>query len=148
MRFRQRISATDPLTALGQGSVGVPPHHYHPRQVRTTFTSTQASIIGSNADLLPLPQPFTRPPRSAAQTERFVVESGTMGYVIEGEEKLLYPGEKLAIAPGLRHTWWVHVEPGTPEDLVVVLTADPANGSVRPPASGSGVNVRFFASWN
>ena len=51
-----------------------------------------------------------------------------MGYFLEGKEMILKAGESLSIAPGLRHTWWVHVDPTGPEDLVVLLSAEPANG--------------------
>ena len=53
-----------------------------------------------------------------------------MGYVLEGKEMILKAGQSLSIAPGLRHTWWVHVDPTGPEDLVVLISAEPANGWV------------------
>ena len=51
-----------------------------------------------------------------------------MGYVINGREAILKAGEKLVVKPGERHTWWVHVDPASPQDLVVVFSADPDNG--------------------
>jgi len=62
------------------------------------------------------------------QTEYFEIESGIMGYVCDGTERIARAGEKVSILPGQRHTWWVHVDAENPQDLVVVLSAAPDNG--------------------
>lgn len=55
-------------------------------------------------------------------TERFHVLAGEVGFLIDGRERRLGPGETAEVAPGVRHDWWqigeaeaqvvVEVEPG------------------------------------
>lgn len=39
-------------------------------------------------------------------TERFHVVSGTVGFVIGGRERILGPGERAEVPPGVPHDWW------------------------------------------
>lgn len=67
----------------------------------------------------------------AAQEERFYVISGTLGVMLDGEEKRLYPGDSIVLPPRIKHAWWnagaypvhfrVEVEPA--EKLELVLEA-------------------------
>ena len=40
------------------------------------------------------------------QEERFEVVSGTLAVLIDGEERILRPGEMAIVAPGQPHAWW------------------------------------------
>jgi quercetin dioxygenase-like cupin family protein len=57
-------------------------------------------------------------------TERFQVIRGQVGFLIDGEERVLGPGDHATVPPGTRHDWW-QVGPETAE---VVVEVDPGDG--------------------
>lgn len=40
------------------------------------------------------------------QEERFTVLSGTLGVMLGGKKHTLYPGQKIALPPRIKHQWW------------------------------------------
>ncbi|KAF8338732.1 uncharacterized protein EI90DRAFT_3144156 [Cantharellus anzutake] len=54
------------------------------------------------------------------QTELFQVVSGVMGFVLDGEEGKLHPGQRVVIEPYQVHTFWN--DPDSGEDLVVEVS--------------------------
>jgi quercetin dioxygenase-like cupin family protein len=57
-------------------------------------------------------------------TERFYVIRGAVGFLIDGEERVLAPGDHATIPPGTRHDWW---QVG-PEAAEVVEEVNPGDG--------------------
>ena len=58
-----------------------------------------------------------------ALTERFHVLEGRVGFLIDGEERILGPGEEAEVPPLARHDWW-QVGAETAEVLVEVRPGD------------------------
>jgi quercetin dioxygenase-like cupin family protein len=56
-------------------------------------------------------------------TERFHVIHGQVGFLIDGEERLLATGDHATVPPGTRHDWW-QVGPETAEVVVEVAPGD------------------------
>lgn len=59
-------------------------------------------------------------------TERFHVIRGEVGFLIDGTERILGPGDHATIPPGTRHDWW---QMGA-ETAEVVVEVDPGDGFV------------------
>ena len=59
-------------------------------------------------------------------TERFHVIRGQVGFLIDGEERVLAAGDRATIRPGARHDWW-QVGPQTAE---VIVEVNPGDGFV------------------
>lgn len=55
------------------------------------------------------------------QTNRFILEKGTLTFVIEGREKIASPGETVSVPPGLPH----HFFNGGTEDAVYLQEFEP-----------------------
>jgi hypothetical protein len=56
-------------------------------------------------------------------TERFHVIRGRIGFLIDGEERVLRAGDSATIPPGVRHDWW-QVGADTAEVIVEVDPGD------------------------
>jgi quercetin dioxygenase-like cupin family protein len=56
-------------------------------------------------------------------TERFHVMRGRVGFLIDGQERVLGPGDDAKIPPGVRHDWWQVGE----ETAQVVVEVDPGD---------------------
>jgi quercetin dioxygenase-like cupin family protein len=59
-------------------------------------------------------------------TERFHVIRGQVGFLIDGEERVLGPGDHARVEPNVRHDWW---QVGT-EAAEVVVEVAPGDGFV------------------
>jgi mannose-6-phosphate isomerase-like protein (cupin superfamily) len=55
-------------------------------------------------------------------TEHFEVVSGRIAFVLDGDERLLEPGERLTVPPGTWHRWW---NPGA-EEVRTRVRVEPA----------------------
>ncbi|MFN2136760.1 MAG: cupin domain-containing protein, partial [Candidatus Promineifilaceae bacterium] len=78
-----------------------------------TFLQTAAETDG---ELLQVEYKVTRPESGPASIvpphvhlhtrERFQVETGTLGLLMDGKKHLLAPGEYVTTLPGMPHTFW------------------------------------------
>jgi mannose-6-phosphate isomerase-like protein (cupin superfamily) len=61
--------------------------------------------------------------RHPSLTERFHVIHGEVGFVVDGEERLLGPGDEAEVPPGTLHDWW-QVGEETAQVIVEVAPGD------------------------